>query len=503
MEYPELHRQFEHVPSYGSKPPAKPGGTPRKGDLVFHPIKAYLFIDGKMTPTTIWEKPNQNFSAYATPFEKQFSKLVSLSHQLDPVVDSEFKVIGHVGMIDGGSLLIPRNIPNSLRPAADKDVPAVLLREEIPFFVGTAPPDTNWIRFAPKKSGEGAELTVLTSIDGQVLGISSARITGQGAVPDMISPTDILYLAKGIVDLGIATGRFMVKSLSRRAASRAAVEGVLLAGPTKELAALASRKTSSMSFPRTTQFIKETGMPIKHFEAFQAAAKEAQVVVIVRNNKLAASELIAAGCPGKPMFFKFKTSPTTGILTATTESDIKLALDKGYYVVGPDRIARRQVLKQGKMTTETLDTKNAFWTLEPGQVIDPVLKKPVVGDYDLHGVFSMSAPGRNIALATRDFGKQVEDINSPIVKKFSEAVNRRLDQPRVLHGAQDQYAGFSGGGTAFHPDGTVTFLKDQAAVEQFYASVGRLTREGKVVQPAGVKTVDELAARRAAKSKTQ
>jgi len=131
-------------------------------------------------------------------------------------------------------------------------------------------------------------------------------------------------------------------------------------------------------------------------------------------------------------------------------------------------------------------------------MIDPRLRKPVVGDYDLMGVIDPKAPGRNIALHAR---KEItpEDISSPIVDRFAGVVNSKMDMPRVLHGAQDQFAGFRNGATAFFPDGTVKYLPDEAAVKQFYESIGRETINGSYGRPGpGVPVVDELAARRAA-----
>ena len=45
--------------------------------------------------------------------------------------------------------------------------------------------------------------------------------------------------------------------------------------------------------------------------------------------------------------------------------------------------------------------------------------------------------------------------------------------PRVLHGAQDQYAGFRKGATAFFPDGTVMYMETEEEVKAFYDAVGR------------------------------
>jgi len=50
--------------------------------------------------------------------------------------------------------------------------------------------------------------------------------------------------------------------------------------------------------------------------------------------------------------------------------------------------------------------------------------------------------------------------------------------PRVLHGAQDQYAGFRKGATAFFPDGTVVYMDTEEEVKAFYDAVGRQPIKG-------------------------
>lgn len=146
-------------------------------------------------------------------------------------------------------------------------------------------------------------------------------------------------------------------------------------------------------------------------------------------------------------------------------------------MVERDNIARRVVPQNGKPVTQELRLRNAFWKLEPGQVIDPEVQKPLVGDYDLMAVIDPRSPGRNIALVASE-GNTLNDVNSPIVRNFSDKVNAKMDRPRVLHGAQDQYAGFRGGATVFLPDGRAFFLPDADAVKEFYELIGRPTIKG-------------------------
>ncbi len=60
--------------------------------------------------------------------------------------------------------------------------------------------------------------------------------------------------------------------------------------------------------------------------------------------------------------------------------------------------------------------------------------KPIVGDYDLLGVAPAKSPGSNVSSVPDDVVNG--DWNGPWVKKYAKAVNSRLDEPRVLHGAR-------------------------------------------------------------------
>ena len=94
------------------------------------------------------------------------------------------------------------------------------------------------------------------------------------------------------------------------------------------------------------------------------------------------------------------------------------------------------------------------------------------------GVARPAAKGQNITLVSSN-GIPVEDFTSPDVERVRTAVNKRLDQPRVMHGAQDHFADFpKGGSTAFLPNGLVWELKDEESVRAFYALMNRQTRAG-------------------------
>jgi hypothetical protein len=230
-----------------------------------------------------------------------------------------------------------------------------------------------------------------------------------------------------------------------------------------------------MADPESTPYIPESGMPVAHFEKFVQAAKEQGVIAIVRNTNTASVPLIEKGCPGKPLDIKFHTSELTGVVTAANNDEIAHARKLGYLVVDKDLVARGQPSPAGKPTE--LKLTNPFWKVLPGQIIDAAAKKPLVGDYDLMGVVKPSNPGQNIALVASE-GEVLKDVSSPIVRRFANAVNGKLDRPRVLHGAQDQYSGFRGSATAFLPNGKAVLLPDEYAVKGFYEIIGRQTRLG-------------------------
>jgi hypothetical protein len=222
--------------------------------------------------------------------------------------------------------------------------------------------------------------------------------------------------------------------------------------------------------PRSAAYVRKSGIPQTHFKVFQETARETELIVVVRNGKESAIPLIEKGCPGKPKIFEpFNTDEHTGILTASTASHKQLVYKSNYILVNENRIATR-LLANGSLGSVKL--KHPFWQLEPGQVIDPAVMKPVVGDYDLMGVFSPAAAGRNLMLVS-SYGVPRDNRTSPVVERLTQIVNRKFDRPRVLHGAQDQYGGFRKGATAFFPNGSVQYMETEGEVTTFYGSLGR------------------------------
>lgn len=228
------------------------------------------------------------------------------------------------------------------------------------------------------------------------------------------------------------------------------------------------------------------GIPEEHLKPMIEAAKETGVIAIFRANKKIAIPLIRKGAHGKPPWAKppWKTDPNTGILAATDPAKIKTVHENGHFVAAGDGYAYRNVPGQTVPQKIKVDEKFAS-DVKAGHVLASD-GKPLVGDYDLLGVAPVNSPGSNVSLVPDDL--EYGDWNGPWVKKYSEAVNRkgRLDEPRVLHGAQDAYGGkpehmglTDDTAYAVFPDGTTHVMEGRKAQELFYEALGRQTAAGK------------------------
>ncbi|QDV32711.1 anthrax toxin-like adenylyl cyclase domain-containing protein [Tautonia plasticadhaerens] len=213
------------------------------------------------------------------------------------------------------------------------------------------------------------------------------------------------------------------------------------------------------------------GMTASHSRVFQRVAQETGRIIAVRNTNPLSTRWIERGFPPKPMQIKIKTSKKTGVVTAQGD-EIAEARKAGYFVVDADGVPRNANGTRMDFNTPP------DWPLEPGQVIHPMQKKPLVGDYDLLGVIDPQAPGRNLVVAASE-GQILDDWSSPAVRDVANRVNAMLDQPRVMHGAHDGYRGarpdFSdaGGSTVFLPDGSIRNLDTAEDVADFYKELGR------------------------------
>lgn len=215
------------------------------------------------------------------------------------------------------------------------------------------------------------------------------------------------------------------------------------------------------------------GMTTKHLQAFKAVAQQTQQIVLVRFTNPKSVRWIEKGFPAKPMSVKVKTSPRTGIVTTNRLDEINDVSKAGYYVTQADGHAYSVLGKKLELPA------NKDWTFEPGQVIDPKVKKPLVGDYDLMAVVDPSAPGRNIALAT-DGGVAVANRTNPAIERVRKLFNQMIGEERVMHGAHDSFGSLESavskagdGVTVFKPNGDAILLESIDDLSRFYQSIGR------------------------------
>ena len=285
-------------------------------------------------------------------------------------------------------------------------------------------------------------------------------------------------------DLDLASARF---------ANFVAVVGVaaVIALLTRQAAVKGGAKLRYLEKAKTwIASATDAGMPFKHFTAFKRAAADADKIVLVRQTNPKSIPWINKKFPPKPKELEFlKTSPSTGLATAKNADEIKKARNllhssgKQYYVV--DKGGRTASNARG----EVLDLANSNWPPKAGQVIDPVAKKPIPGDYDLMGVIDPEATGRNLALVN-SHGKRLKDFSNTWIKDIARRVNAQLDTSRVLHGAEEAYGNWSRIKAdeivvAFFPDGRTVAYNRNALIE-LYARYGRKLLDMKSVGNANL-----------------
>jgi hypothetical protein len=465
----------------------------------------------------------QKFAPAATPWELMRSVLAAEVFSLagapipsgkgrfTPVVqdtgDGDALVVGHMGTVNGDRLLVSRNAK-----LVDKVVHQMMARGTKVFVAAdeyqSEAPD-GW-----RKAGfSSQDYTVYTTPDGQVLRVlhindGDALIDANWVIDDVIAPAVapvMLKLAyRGARMCSSLVGRLRNGQLAR----------TFLGGATRELAESAAAEVAGNTVrevgldaamaARGLKFAGyevRTGVPRAHFEKMVAAARETNQVAVLRANKEAAIPLIEKGAVGKPKELSipgFKSSPRTGVLTASTPEQVQLVQTNGYYLleVAP---GKPPVMRLGSEVKPL--PRNPYWQVENGQVLHKT-GHPVVGDYDGLGSLSLESPGRLVVGVPK--GPVKGDWLGPDWQRFMNAVNSKLDRFRVLHGAQEAFpdlanAGKYGGLTdelayAVFPDGRAIYLNGKAEQAAFYEAFGRPTIIGSHPRPGpGTKVVDQLA----------
>lgn len=231
----------------------------------------------------------------------------------------------------------------------------------------------------------------------------------------------------------------------------------------------------------------DAGMTPTHFQAILKVAMNPKKprIILFRKTNPASLKYIEKGFPPKPKEIKVKTADT-GIVTCDSIADVNQvrstidqASRKKYFTV--DRNRRTATNGDG----ETIDLNTPDWQPEPGQVIDPTSKKPLVGDYDLFDVFdpkvvagTKPANQGNLVLASKD-GKFVDDFSNPEIRQVVAELNSALKSRRVMHGHHGAFDSIDNLKademiTMFMPDGTAVSM-NKAALRQFYEKIGRST----------------------------
>jgi len=485
--------EFIHIQPQSGGQSFGPDGPFRTADMTTPPRRvhyrtqkrrpAFMIVGNSIEPTFIVDKLDQTFSEVATPWEKEYSALVKDGpDRFVPLVDHTCTVVGHVGTVRGTRLIKVKDSPIS---SFDYGSIAEYVAAEEVVLVSKTVPD-GWEVFNYLQPNP--IYTVVTDIfgdvqSGDITDSMPGIITTTGPIELILDAADLIMLATGVLGIGKALLTGLVKTISRRKFVSMVIsrtKDVLGRTVQQVVARRAARKAARSAANAAKATWKEVaGITREHHDVFIRAAQKENLTIVVRHTNPKSIPLIEKGCPGKPKNLEFiNTSPESGIVMANSALEVSKAQKLGYYVVNGDgKTATRFVKLGNKEVPEIINLKSSFWKVEKGQVIDPVMKKPIVGDYDLMGVINPKNPGQNVNLVASN-GELVSDITNPIVKKAAKAVNDQLPFPRVLHGPQDAYKGFRKGATAFEPDGTVRHFVTEAEVKAYYESIGRQTRAG-------------------------
>ena len=511
--------EFERAKNAFNFETPKAPPTPKLQEAPGRRWDAYYSDGQTLTPIVIEQKKDQVFAKHATAWERQMSTLATNGQagSFLPIVNNFGEVIGHYGHIGADKLRVRQADIDKVQQQrrAEKDYTTSMDMEDmlhsaniqvmVPVFCTSngnlAPTCTynkpGWVEFI---TNGWQQYAVQVDIDGEVIEAQSIAHHNGTAVSVSYSPMDL-----------IQGGRLILK-IALKAGTKAFFKTIVKNEAVRRLTNKIANKVY-MRLPILRGWQEAMGIPKAHFDDMVRAAHDTEVIAIFRANKKVARELIEKGSPGKPMYFKFKTSKDTGVLTAETAEDIAKVKQHGYFLVESDGVARRTVMQEGKEVVEELHLKNAWWKVEKGQVIDPALKKPVVGDYDLLGVAPLKSPGSSVAGVPDDVAGG--NWTGPWVEKYQEAANMRFmgkggtNPPRVLHGAQDQYQGIAkyqgltdDTAYAVFPDGRVVMLEGKAQQQAFYDAIGRKPGGQSYPKPTeDAIVVDEVAVMRAKKAK--
>ena len=183
-----------------------------------------------------------------------------------------------------------------------------------------------------------------TDVEGKILASLGTAGSERGLVS--VDVLDYVMVGELLVDLA-KFGSKMIFAMARRSAQKAVQTEVTSLAKRKlikevegDLETAAAQQIAAKLAQHSTDYARKSGITPKHFKAFQDAARETNLIAVVRNENEVAFPLIEKGCPGKPKIFEpFNTSQSTGILTATTAADKELVLNTNYILISDSRAA--------------------------------------------------------------------------------------------------------------------------------------------------------------------
>ena len=257
-----------------------------------------------------------------------------------------------------------------------------------------------------------------------------------------------------------------------------------------------------------------SGITSAHFLNIIECAREFESLIVVRNTNRKSTPWIEKGYPAKPLEIKHKTSKRTGKVTVKTadcaqtvrhdEPDSAKALyakfpgldleelrsafrARGgfYYVIDAEGYALN--CAGYRLSAEPFDLADKLEQHEMGQIIDPVRKKALVGDYDLLAVIDLDRVNQpDSPSLMRDDEYSGKHLSTHKIERIRGWLNHRFDQPRIMHGADEFYSADlpGGGSTAFWPSGHVELLEGCDDVAGWLRTVGRkgYGKRGKALQ---------------------
>jgi hypothetical protein len=215
---------------------------------------AYTIRDRKLVPIVYKFRKDQDFKTYATPWEILHSKLPfgAGSGNVDPVVDNNMTVIGHVGWFESDSIFLPvhalqgtRKAWVETRPAPSNRIAALNSAATVPAAGPRWQPRMlvetrrglddvvadggqvfadDYSRLYLKQGCEAYDepqtwCRVITDPEGRVACVL-ARKNYEGLETSWVTPLDLIALGRLVVVGVRVLGSLVIRSIARRAAAR-------------------------------------------------------------------------------------------------------------------------------------------------------------------------------------------------------------------------------------------------------------------------------------------